>query len=402
MLKLVETQNKFVTFVLHPRNYTLLYNKLKADIGLMALQLFARPDVNAVYTYWSTELPEIPEDTPARNFHQLTEQEKDVVADEIESAKASILARLENNPDLKTIAKELLLIPSEKDVLVVSRGSRLYPVLTQWGCRLNDDSSNIDPLAKIIDRPRLTSAGVLIELAYTDGTKASQKEFYIGYMGKDSLQTTNDEGLYDRGRCKLETNFTVFDVVKGQQAYVHTFTVVPNGSYKAVFPYFTTGSIKVVDQDGQPYEDVEVSISYDGAEVLMLSGPGGQIPLEDLESGKTISFGPAAIPTTKKTQLIRQQGNDFLLQLDRPPEVVEPPPPPPPEPKFVKIRLVGHRKQPLPGVHVELKYNGKTREEVTDAEGYCTLPHESFVDKEKVTVFIDPKKNKEALKNSRK
>lgn len=458
MFLLSETKNNRVAFILQPRNYTQLYNKLKTVLRAEHYTFFARPDVLTDSTNWSSEFPGDFQATDVLHFDQLNDEDKDTIADYVESIKAEIASILSQNNEFESILKDLFIIPAARDIKVLKTEQGLKPVLTQWGCRSNEVTSAVDPLSVVINRPRITTAKVIIEVFYSDGSKATNKPFYIHYAERDSREKTNKDGLYDRGRCRLNTSFEVYDIVKEQKAYPQTFTVTPDGKYVVTFPLFVNGQVRVVNQKGTPMADIPVLVDQDGEQFTRTTAKNGAFPLEDLEVGKRITIKEADNPDNAQTFTVLKEQNEFVLKIVRPlfanatvkviddqdelqrhfPVLIEYDGSQrdtdtgengsidlqdlevgktvkvaeknkisnfqtytvaeeanefvlkieKPEAKFVQVKLIDHKNQPLPGIPIDFSYNGQIANLTTNTEGVCILPYESFTDREKVQAMV--------------
>jgi len=464
MLAIVETSNREVAFLLQPRNYTLLYSKLKTILTKEEVSLFCRPDVFSEFTQWSSELDESYPNISINNFDDLSAGEKDEAASVLEIRKAAVLQKLSDNTDFKPVMGELLIVPSSGDIKILRAGTALIPVLTQWGCKSYTTSTTIDPVSIIINQERLARAMVLIEIFYTDGSAASEKEFYLEQYGREAIEETDLKGVYNRGLCKIDSVFSVYLRLDNEKIFVHEFVIKSGGNYKVIFPYLTDIAIRVIDQSGriaanwsvlfkykgiqqelntdqegniflnnrEAWEEITIGekgnelnshiyrlektdneytlqitlpvlatarikvvdratnelqnnyavlVEYEDRVTEYNTGMGGFIQIDGLMAGKKLKITPKYMPAEPAWFELIEGENDLLIYITKP------------EAKFVKIKLIDHRRKPQPNVPIDFTYNGKTCRETTDADGVCILPHESFVDGEKVKVNILLPKN---------
>ncbi|QDK77740.1 hypothetical protein EXU85_03665 [Spirosoma sp. KCTC 42546] len=316
MFRITESSNSSVTFLLSPRNYTQIYNRLKTLLSAEQLALFARPEKLGDTMQWSSELPGNSTDIIA--LSALSEADKDQVADMLEEQKAAISGILSANSEFESILNQLFSVPETSAIKVLRTDQALVPILTQWGCRLNESDTQTDPVTTLINKPRINSAPVVVSFFYTDGSPATAKEFYIEYLNRESKERTSKEGQYNRGRCKLNSQFTIYDLVDGQQAYKHEFTVSPDGTYVVRFPYLTSATIQVVDQKNRPLADVAVDITVDGQSSTHASDKVGLIQLAKVEAGKPISITEQANPNNNQQHQLAREQNRYTLQVYRP------------------------------------------------------------------------------------
>jgi len=348
MLLLSETPNGKVTYSLSPRNYTGLYNKLKSLLDAEALALFAHPEVYPAHVDWSSTIPGTFTRGEVRNFEQLSEEEKVVVSNTLDTLRARILTRLKDDPEFRPIASSFFQIPSSQDIKVIKQDGRLRPVITQWACRANEFNSDIDPLTTTLDRTLVNTAPVVVEITYTDGSVAARRPFFIHYMGVDLREISDQNGCYNRGRCLLNSTFSVFDLVDDQKTAIHTFRVTLDGTYKVCFP-----SPAPVPPPAEP-----------------------QLPEE---------------PITLEERPVTEE----------PPVPEEPEPIPPPPHPPVKVRLLDIDGKPMAGIPLALTTERKIMRFITDADGYCTVPFEWFADRKKVLATMRIPKKDEADKPRR-
>jgi hypothetical protein len=468
---LEEFQNRKISFVLK-YNYTQLYNRLKVILSPEDLLLFSRPDMYSDVNKWSVENSSLIEQELG-TYSGLSEEDKDDIADDLETRKASILKVLLATSEFKKIAEDLFIVPSSENIYAVKTEKGLRAILTQWGCKSNEVNSSVDSLNTVIHRPRTNTDRVLIEAVYTDGSPAAEKLIFIAYLSRETREKTNKEGLYDRGRCKLNTSFTVYEKINEKESSLHEFTVTSGGKYLVTFPIYTRGSIKVVNQKNLPIPDASILLEYEGEQSQIQVGKTGEYPLESLEVGKSISIKEASNPENQVTHIIQKEGNEIILQIHEtmyadvivkvideqrqalpnyPIQIeieeasreyttqaegifmlthlqvgtlikainpkntenqisytvvedynelviqVEKP-----IEKKVTVKLINHKKDALPNVPIDFQYSQQEKQQVTNSEGICTFPFETFQDKEKVKTLIHlTQTNKKGKKKERK
>lgn len=463
MLQLAETKNKLVTYAMH-NNYKGLYNKLTTILNPEQIALFAKPDIYSDTTLWYSAIAGNYTISDITDFTLLKDEQKDIVADQIEALKEEIAIKLSTNNEFKSNYTDFFIVPSENDIKVISADNKLIPILVQWGCKSNEATSKIDPVTFVIQRPRITSAKVVIQVNYTDGVKADNRYFSISYLDKVSREKTNDDGLYDLGRCKIGATVSVFEKVRGQKAYIHNFIVGQDNKYLVIFPYITDATINVVDQNGNAVPGALVRIGHNGVEEA-LPAKTGVINVEELEAGKEITISENNKPENTQTHILERDANKFVLEIYIPKfstgvikvideegtlqsnypvnveyedtqleyntaarrlielnklevnkeiKIIDKNNPAifrnytigedvneftltitKQIPKMVKVRLVDHKNRPLVGIPIEFTSNGVMYKETTDADGICRMTYERFVDKQKVYAQIFfPKKGK--------
>lgn len=362
MRVVAESDNSKVTNAIR-LNHQAVYNKILQLLSAQQdLRLFARPNIIGNHTTWMVDMPE---ESSIRHFDQLSEEEKDTVADYLDDAKKKIPAILKSEPELARILNELFIVPSTKDIKVLATsGGGLQPVLTQWGYKTSDLSSSVDPLSFVIQRPRTTTAKVIIELRYTDGSQAADKVFYIeDSIGSKTREKANKDGFFDRGRCKLGTIMEVYDLPNGQKAHTHNFTITPDGQYVVIFPYLTEGRINVADQRGRRVTGAEIEVEIAGNKLKQISDSNGQIDLPGLEAGKSLRFFEAGKPENEQLAQIERQGNEWTLTVYR--DLLA----------DAQVRVVNELGDTLPNYAITIAYGDTSRDASTGEHGVLLLPN---------------------------
>jgi len=320
-ITLSQTPKNKVDFLLRPHPYLQLHNRLKNLLSKEEYQFFAIPDILNDITNWSVDISGIDRQFGTRgikSYNDLSDEEKDEISDYIEAIKEKITAKIKNDSTFETIYKKLFLMPDTKDIKIVKTEDGIIPVITQWGCKSNETSSSIDPLAVVIDRPRTNSAKVIVQINYTDGSKAADRDFYFEYNNKPWQHKTNNDGFKNMLRFKIGSQFQVYDLVNGKKAYIKNFEVSQPGDYVAlvIFPLLVTGFVKVVNQKDSPLSDREIIIEIEEKDNQTLkTNKSGKIDLDSLEVGKKIKIIEKKNPKNTETFTIAKEQNIFKLVI---------------------------------------------------------------------------------------
>ncbi len=316
------TANDKVNFLLYQYNYTQLYNRLRTLLTVnKEYQFFAIPDILTDTTNWTIDIQNIDRQFGTRgvkSYNDLSDEDKDEISDYIETIKEKITLKIKNDNTFEPIYSKLFLMPSEADIKIIKTEDGIIPVLTQWGCKSNETTSSIDPLAVVINRPRTNSAKVIIHISYTDGSMAADRFFYIDYLDKPLRTKTNKDGLFIYGRLRIDSEFQVYDLVTDKKAYTHNFKVMQSGDYIAnvIFPLLVSGIVKVVNQKDTPLADREIIIEIEGEEPqTSKTDKTGKINLDSLEVGKKIKIIEKANSENTETYTIVKEQNIFKLTI---------------------------------------------------------------------------------------
>lgn len=362
MFRISESRNNKLVFLLQPRNYTQVYNALKSHPQAGQLvSLFARPDAVGEFTQWSAKLPGDVKPTAIREVASLSVEERDNFADALEDQQEVVAKILSGHKEFGPLTSQLMTVPNESAIKVIQLENKLIPVLTQWGCRSNEITNDTDPVTTLINIPRLTTAKVLVELVYTDGAPASSKDFFISYLGAEYQETSDEQGFYNRGRCRLDSGFSIFDMVNDAKAYEQHFTVVPDGKYVVIFPYIVPVTIKVADQKGRMVSGANVMVTYKGAATSYTSDTNGKIIIDELESDQIISVQEAGVDETKCDFTIEKEGNEFVLLVTRPVLTT------------ATVKVIDDTAELRPYFPLLISYNGIQREYHTSESGIVQL-----------------------------
>ena len=309
-----DTKNKEVNFLLHPLNYTQLHNKLKTVLDPKELQLFARPDITTDTTSWTAD---IKGQGKMLNFDQLPEEEMDNVADQLEQLKESVTQKLSDIKGLEQVAKHLFTVPEPKDIKAIFIDEVWAPLLTQWACSSNISTSKIDPLSTLLFRPRNNTDHVSVKVMYTNGEMAENKEFYVEYNGKESRESANAQGIYNRGRCKLNTTLSLFELINGNRTHLQQLSVKKGAAYVVYFPLLTKGIVTVLDQHEKPLAGEKIFITTDNAELEYTTDDQGNILLDYIEVGKQVQVKDTVDESNIQQYDVKKEGNDYIFHVVR-------------------------------------------------------------------------------------
>lgn len=349
-----ETRNKDINFLIQSMNYTQLHNKLGTILSKEEIRLLAKPDISPDTTAWFAEAG-----TGAKivDHSNLTDAQKDELADIIEQLREQILFKLNNNKDFSQIAKVLFSLPQENDIKCIIEENKIVPVFTQWACNSNLVRSSIDPLSTLLGRPRVNTDDVTIRFNYHTGEPAINKTVYFFYNEKESEETTGDEGLYHRGRCRIGSSFTVYCVSDGKKKYQQHFTVVKGGEYRAVFPLLTSATVKIIDQHEAILVGETIYTIQENGTCTYVSDENGIVILENIIVGVVLVLKDTSSNPIIQQQIPERNGNEFIFKLER---------------KYTgqcRIRVVNEMDQPLPGVSLLTEQSGKHAEYISDESG---------------------------------
>ena len=179
MILLSERPNQEVKFLMAPRNYTAIYNQLALMLPPDLMALFAKPMQKGHSTVWFANINRNQVSGNAISYDQLTEDQKNEVADILEIAQTKVSSVLQKNPQAQEWVEELFVLPSTDSIKVFQTSNGLMVNLTEWGSRLLNASDALNPFTTVIRRPRPNRAKVIIQATFTNGSIADNKPFFF-------------------------------------------------------------------------------------------------------------------------------------------------------------------------------------------------------------------------------
>jgi hypothetical protein len=156
-------------------------------------------------------------------------------------------------------------------------------------------------------------------------------------------------------------------------------------------PVYSEARIEVRNEQNQPETNYRVWVDYDGKKEELVTNEQGVIHLPRLLVGKELRATDTLNTSNTVAQKIVEGENILLLQIHRL------------QPKMVQVRLVNHRKAPLPNIPIDFAYNTQKKTLTTnEPDALCWLPFDTFVNKEKVqaTIHLPTKKGEKIVKKS--
>lgn len=412
---------------------------------------------------WEVTIPAIKK-ADLIDYDALSSKDRIIVAEILDKQKSKIAEILSEDRQLSKVIDNLFCTPSTQDIKVVLGENGIKVCLIQWGHNKLNEDIKINPLTRVIEPVKNNKFDVTIQVHYTDGSVASDKNFFLEYNDVKEF-ITDKNGNKKLGKYLKGSKLKVYDIVDGDKRYIHQFTVDENIEYKVSFPLLTEGIIRVINQKKEALEGVELDVNLEGQIQSYTTDDKGTCQLIGLEVGKELAIELAEsnqiytfpinmdrnvfeilihipIYSSSNLKIVDQNGNpltsqkvkikyqdqlrtytsdpsgnislnkfeinntitvseldneenhqEYVLSEDSEELIFEIKVP---EPKFVKIRLLDHKNNPVPNTKMELSLQSKQLEGITDKNGICTYPYEHFTDKEKIkaTIFLIKKDKK--------
>lgn len=342
---------------LTPQSLEAIHSKLHTVLGEADKAFFAKPERRASETIWYVD-----EQFTVVPSAQLTEQEKDEVADLIDGHRSRISAKIQAVPELRPLAEMLFRIPGQENLHVLrGKDGRLSIMVSQWACSSRDTGSNQDPYSTYVNRPRPDRTPVHVRISFSDGSPAGKMEFLFTYADARRSFLTNEEGEYAFGRMKFHSQFLIS--LPGNPGMEKAFTVMPDQEwYQWVIPQPAEAEVRITDQDGQPVSGRSVGIQYGASAVSMVSDELGIVYVPDLEAGTHFEVFQADNPSNRVGVNLLKGLNRFSLEIRK--EVLYP----------VSVCVKDENDQPVPGRKVNVQSDAGRLEGETDEHGFFELP----------------------------
>lgn len=267
-----------IEYLLTNMNYERMYAKLTEVLAPDELAFLAQPTSYSSRMVWHTELQ-----GRYRAYPMLSEEEKDEVSEQLDAFKRSINTKLSNDPYLSSIAETLLIVPSEREILLFTTPTGTQQViLVQWGCQhLTRSSSNV--VAVILGRPKKDRFPVTLQVGYSDGIPYAAKEIILYYKNRIKPFKTNKDGQLTLGRLKKDTSFSIAPSQTTDETNRISFTVTPTEDiYEAIFPYYIDFDILVLDQENTPVPNLTLQSAYNGRNQTYTTSSKGRISIRQL------------------------------------------------------------------------------------------------------------------------
>lgn len=294
-------------------------------------------------------------------FSRLAEDEKSEVSDLIQEIRTSILPKLLADKQLKDIANDLFIVPSENSIQVSRNPQGHFTVtLTQWACRDAMGDMRKDVLSIVVNRPKPDHTTVNLQVSYTDGPLYAGRELAFFYKDRVKVFRTNDQGEVHLGRMKNGSIFSVAPSADPAGKDVQSLSVVPGQElYPVSFPFYQTLSVAVRDQKGNPVPGAAVEFGYGEKKSTFISDGEGMIILTDwiYKGGALILSEPEKPDSAQSFDLPREERADFVFQVFRP--------------VFgdLLIRVLDQNQAPYAAYPVNVSTPAGAQDRLTDAEG---------------------------------
>lgn len=281
-------------------------------------------------------------------------------------------------------------IPSMDNVFLVRGQSSDKVVLSEWGFVSDVPGMEKGLLAKIIDVKRVD---MLFDVVYEDGEAATNEKFTFEYEEETAVHISDVNAQIKLLEVKVDEEVNTYQEENGEKLQEQSFICYDNGKYKLTAIRRIDMLFTVQNQNGTTLPGITFTFSYNGATQNLTSDSEGLISLPNIRIKSSID----AYQIENETQInvhnfICEKDKKNILQIDEKEDT--PPPLEKPQTHDMRLRVEDNKGNPVENAKVKISYNGKTVEQMTDAEGYTMLQDVTPNTKIKVKAIGKPKKKK--------
>lgn len=367
-----------VFFLLHGKNYEQVYSKLQRILSPEEHAFFSRIQYQANSVAWMSSV-----EGRVTSYSKAGEHEKEEATALIQELHQSIRKKVENDPEIGGIVDQLLMVPSEEEILIFNDLGKITVTLVKWGCRSNAASQGISPIGKIVELPVKDQVSVEVIATYSDGVLAANTELNFQYKGEVKTFTTNDEGHMQLGLLRYNSSFTISDPQTNEAVPVQVLE--DKTQYEVTIPYYTDYSVHVINQLGEVMSQYEVNAEYSNGFSKNTSNESGDFTLEhvlvDQNPLRLISSDNANI-----TQEYTLDRDDRLLTFEIKERIAG----------DISVKVVDSSGGILAGYPLQVQLGGTSKDYRSNEEGMIFLVDVEL--QEEVTILVKDSKNHENVR----
>jgi len=285
MITIASTSNTAVKMLLLPLNYTQLYNKLKLILNSREISFFTKPEGSNSDLYWTYDVSST---TLVKKFSQLNSDDQENFINELELLKSDVLFKLNKSQDkdLKQIADKLFIIPNKDSLKALFIDNQWKFIITEWGCLNLIADKGTDVISNLFAIPRSNSDIVILNFFEKQSkTSLSHYPFILEYQGIALEYSTDQSGIFNRGRCIIGSKFSIKANSNHKLRDVETFEVIKDDFYNVYISDFQNISINIINQNKEPITGKEFSLLNANKSFLLKSNENGEIFFDDIEIG---------------------------------------------------------------------------------------------------------------------
>jgi hypothetical protein len=314
MKLLTQTKHSDVVYILKDTNYPKVYAKLSQILDDNDLRFFSSVEMRQMESRWSANF-----DGDFVKYPQLSEDGKELVADEIQYLKTNIREKISTDPQLAPYIDDILNVPDEDRIFVCFDEVGLPKVtLAEWGCTKYKSKRDFNPLGRIVEQPKKNHTQVDVHIAYSDGSVYAQRPVFFFYKDRVRQMDTDEKGLIRLGLLKNDSEFTLSPSSE-ITSFAHTIKVTAGQtSYQVIFPYFTSANVKVIDQLNQSVINVEINVTSSDMEKIFTTDGDGAFVIENIVLDNIpLKLSLSSNTGISQAYLLKKEGNDLIFKITR-------------------------------------------------------------------------------------
>jgi hypothetical protein len=361
MINLGETKTTEVKYLLGAYNHTEVYNKICRSVIESEHLHFAKPELQGQNVMWTSE---ISSDKKVKKFADLLEAEKEIALEELENSKNNIEKKFRNGNDevLKKIINHIFSVPSENALKAVWVNGNWQVLLTQWACIYHNDDKGGDTVDILLKRPRSNSDNVSLNFFDVNDLIVPNFTFsyYLNYNKTEGKGTSSIDGIYNIGRCRIDSNFTISAEINSKKHELKTFNVIKDGYYKVIVPQYQNITIKVLNHLKEPVFNEAFKVQHTNIESILTTNDEGIILLEDIEVGTLVQIIDD-VSTSSLSFSVEKNIDYYELNVDRTKLLL------------AKIKVISSNQTPVSGFKLKIKREDLINQMTTDDLGIITI-----------------------------
>lgn len=224
-----------------------------------------------------------------------------------------------------------------------------------------------------------------IKVLNQKGTPLANTEIYLTESnGIQQIIKTNAEGIIPLDNIRVTHTITFAEIGNPTNTQTHTIQKEENHWTLTIEELFSNDAIiKVINNKNNTEPYYPLIVTYQNETKELRTDQNGIVKLPHLPIGTRVKITDSNQIDNFQEGIITEGTNEFIIHTTSQ------------EPKFVKIKLINQQNQPLPQIPIDFTHNGTEHSLITNHEGICTLPYETFSDRKKIKANIHlPKVNK--------
>lgn len=256
-------------------------------------------------------------------------------------------------------------IPSMDSVFLVRNQNQDNVVITQWGFVSDAAGMEKGLLAKIIN---ITRADMNFNVIYQDKEEpAPNEKFFFEYEGQTQTHISDDKGNITLKDVRIDEEVKTYQKEGENQQNQQSFVCYEAGKYTLKAIRKVDMNFTVLDPEDKTVSGQTFIFEHAGQQIKLTSNEQGKIQLPNVEiNTEVIAYQQKEKEKENEHKFICEKDKDYILRLKPTEEEPEPI-------HNMKFKIIDHKGNPVENAKVKIKYNNKTVEKITDAQGYTIL-----------------------------